>query len=212
MEREVRQWAKENTYGNKWNIWKVSLIVSLITGIISGLISAIAGDPDAVNASPLSQVLTFIAELALLPMSIGVIAYVVDLVKGNEFNVNQIFSKYNQIIRIILTSFLEGIIVFLYTLLLIIPGIIRSISYNLVNYILADPDFDGLGSQDILKLSKELMNGHKLEWFIMNLYYALILFLGVFTLGILWIWTIPQVTLANTKFATELLEQHKANA
>ena len=45
----------------------------------------------------------------------------------------------------------------------------------------------------------------------MNLYYVLMIFLGGFTFGILWIWTIPEMTLANTKFATTLIDEYKAS-
>jgi hypothetical protein len=53
------------------------------------------------------------------------------------------------------------------------------------------------------------MDGHKSDYFMMSLYYFGMLLLGCFTLGILWIWTIPEMNLAYAKFATNLLEDYK---
>ena len=55
------------------------------------------------------------------------------------------------------------------------------------------------------------MDGHKGEYFCMSLYYFVMMILGIFTLGILWIWTVPQMNLAYVKFATDLLDEYKKN-
>ena len=145
----------------------------------------------------------------MLPMTIGMVFYLINLVHGKKFDIEQIFSKYSDIIRIFLVNVLKSVIVTLYTLLLIIPGIIKSIEYALTDYILADDDFNDLKTKEVLDLSKELMNGHKMEYFMLYLYYTLMIFLGVLTFGILWIWTIPEMTIANAKFATLLLDEYK---
>ena len=43
----------------------------------------------------------------------------------------------------------------------------------------------------------------------MSLYYFFMMLLGCFTLGILWIWIIPEMNLAYVKFATNLLDEYK---
>ena len=208
MRTEVKSWAKEHRDGNKWNIWQAILIVSLISGFASGVISALFPST-ANNPNYVGQFLTYAVEIAVMPLSVGLVFYVVNLVRSKKFELGQLFSKYSDFLRIFVSNLLVGIFVFLFTLLLIVPGIIRAISYFLVNYILADDDFKDLSAGEILDLSRKLMDGHKSDYFMMNLYYFLMMLLGCFTLGILWIWTIPEMNLANAKFATNLLDEYK---
>ena len=53
------------------------------------------------------------------------------------------------------------------------------------------------------------MDGHKGEYFMLSLYYFGMMLLGCFTLGILWIWTVPEMNLAYVKYATRLLDDYK---
>ena len=214
MGKEARLWAKEHREGNKWNVWQAILVMGAISGAASYVGILIGGFISFVNedlAQSITSLLSSIIEFALLPMTIGIIVYVVNIVKGKKFELGQLFCKYNQFFRIFITNLLVCIFVFLYTLLLIVPGIIRAISYFLVNYILADSDFDNLSSGEILDLSRKIMDGHKAEYFKMNLYYFFMEIVGMFTLGILWIWTIPEMNLANAKFATNLIDEYKKN-
>lgn len=211
MRQEVKTWAKKFKVGNKWNVWQGILVVSVISSIISGVIGAVFPGPSPQEASATGSLLETIAGIALLPLSIGLIIYMVNIIKGKKFDIAQIFSRYNDFLRIFLTGLLEGIIVFLFTLLLIVPGIVRAVAYSLVQYILADDDFKDLGAKEILDLSKEIMDGHKMDLFLMNLYYFIMIILGIFTFGILWIWVMPEMVLANAKYATDLLDEYKKN-
>lgn len=208
MRAEVKQWAKEHRDGNKWNIWQVFLVVGLISGFASGFVNGIfQSTPEEPNM--IASGLNAVIELALIPLTVGQIFYLVNLVRGKKFELGQIFSKYSDFLRIFVSNLLVGIFVFLFTLLLIVPGIIRAISYFLVNYILADDDFKDLSAGEILDLSRKLMDGHKSDYFMMSLYYFFMMLLGCFTLGILWIWIIPEMNLAYVKFATNLLDEYK---
>ena len=78
--------------------------------------------------------------------------------------------------NIVRTMFLKSLFIFLWSLLLLIPGIIKYYSYRLVPYILAEnPEIDSLGA---IELSKEMTSGQKLEMFFMDLS-----FIGWFILG-----------------------------
>ena len=151
MRAEVKKWAKEHVNGNKWNIWQAMIVVSFITSLISSIISAIFKSSEVVTqkgveglvitTNPVANVFSVVAEIALLPLTVGLTAYVVSIVKGNKEQLSSLFNYYNQFLRIFIVYIIEGLIVFLYSLLLIIPGIIKSIAYSLVGYILADPHF-----------------------------------------------------------------------
>ena len=209
MVAEVKQWAKEHRDGNKWNIWSAILVVGLISGFISGVISGLFGSSNPNEPNTIESILTLASEIALMPMSVGLVLYVVNVVKEKKFEIGQLFSRYSDFIRIFVANLISELLIFVFTLLLIVPGIIRAISYFLINYILADPDFADLSAGEIPDLSRKIMDGHKGEYFTLNLYYFAMMLLGVFTLGILWIWIIPEMNLANAKFATNLLENYK---
>ena len=53
------------------------------------------------------------------------------------------------------------------------------------------------------------MDGHKSDYFVLGLHYVFHMILGIFTLGIYWIWVIPEMNLAFAKYATDLLEDYK---
>ncbi len=78
--------------------------------------------------------------------------------------------------NIVKTMFLRSLFTYLWTLLLIIPGIIKYYSYRMVPYILAqNPDAD---SFEAIAMSKEMTDGHKMDMFVMDLS-----FIGWFILG-----------------------------
>ena len=61
------------------------------------------------------------------------------------------------------TMFFKELYIFGWTLLFIIPGIIKSYSYQLVPYILAENP--NMKTKDILNLSRDMMNGYKWKMF-----------------------------------------------
>ncbi|MFR5556791.1 MAG: DUF975 family protein [Coprococcus sp.] len=63
--------------------------------------------------------------------------------------------------------FFRDLFILLWTLLLIVPGIIKSYSYRLVPYILSEnPHMD---RKRALELSQQMMDGHKMEAFVLEL-------------------------------------------
>lgn len=83
--------------------------------------------------------------------------------------------KYGNIVKIM---FLKGLYQGLWTLLLIIPGIVKSYEYYMVPYLLADdPTID---MQEAFRLSKKMMDGNKFSTFVLELS-----FMGWYFLGLL---------------------------
>lgn len=83
--------------------------------------------------------------------------------------------------RNVVALFLKDLIVGLLSLLLIVPGVIKSLSYKLVPYILAQDD--EISAKDALKKSTELMKGHKWEAFVLGLSFIPWILFGIVTLG-----------------------------
>lgn len=127
----------------------------------------------------------------------GYYSFFLKISRNEEVTYNELFKKTNLFWPCVAIMLLTGIFIFLWSLLFIIPGIIASISYSMVYFVYLDnPD---LSPMDAISKSKEIMKGHKMDYFILNLSFIGWSILSIFTLGILLLWLIPymQVTFAN---------------
>lgn len=85
--------------------------------------------------------------------------------------------------NVVLTMFLRNLFIALWSLLLIVPGIIKAYSYRLVPYLLKDhPELSGT---EAITLSRKMMNGHKADAFVLDLSFLGWVLLSVLTAGIL---------------------------
>lgn len=83
---------------------------------------------------------------------------------------------------IISTMLLRDIYIFLWSLLLIIPGIIKTYGYKMVPYILADNP--NLGADNAITLSRQMMDGSKFNLFMLELSFLGWYLLGLLALGV----------------------------
>lgn len=92
----------------------------------------------------------------------------------------------------------QAFFTFLWTMLFIIPGIIKGIAYSQAMFILAEnPE---IGGREALKKSSEMMQGHKLDYFILSLSFIGWNILAVFTFGILYVWLAPYISATQANF------------
>ena len=91
--------------------------------------------------------------------------------------------------RSILLRFFMTLFLSLWTLLLIIPGIVKAYAYAMSYYHIMQGEQDPLAA---ITASRKTMFGHKMELFVLDLSYLGWYILGIFTLGILYIWIIPR--------------------
>ncbi|MCC8044178.1 MAG: DUF975 family protein [Clostridiales bacterium] len=80
------------------------------------------------------------------------------------------------------TQFLRKLYTFLWSLLLVIPGIVKSYEYCMIPYLLAD--FPDMESDEAFSISRTMMDGNKLETFILDLSFIAWELLSSVTLGI----------------------------
>tara|TARA_A100000164_G_scaffold144698_1_gene128375 strand:+ start:3989 stop:4576 length:588 start_codon:yes stop_codon:yes gene_type:complete len=138
-------------------------------------------------------------------IQLGLAVYCIGLYKGDEVNYVTIFSRFNGLKPIVFILILS-VVVTLGFILLIIPGIILSLMYSQVFYILADdPD---IGAIEAFNKSEKMMRGHKWQLFMLNLEAALYIFAGIFTLFIWWAWLIPRYSVAIAGFYEELKKEN----
>lgn len=136
----------------------------------------------------------------------GYTNYFLKVSRGENPTFKELFARTDLLVPYILISLLVGVFTFLWSLLFVIPGIIATYSYSMVYYIALDnPE---LSAMEVIKKSKQMMNGHKFDYFILSLSFIGWGLLVPFTFGLLSLWLIPymQVTFAN--FYNQLKEQN----
>ena len=115
----------------------------------------------------------------------------------DPFSIGHLFDGYRDFVRVFLTLLLQRIYIFLWMLLLIVPGIIKAFSYAMTPYILRDrPDLEYNGA---IELSMAMMRGHKADLFWLYLSFIGWFLLCILTLGIgsFWLGPYVQSTIAN---------------
>lgn len=106
--------------------------------------------------------------------------YMESRVKGQSAGIGKVFwvfgcGYYMNVVKIM---FLRDLFTFLWTLLLVIPGIYKGYEYAMIPYILSEnPEAD---SRDVFALTKDMMEGNRFQLFCFELS-----FIGWYLLGVL---------------------------
>ncbi|HAT73720.1 MAG: hypothetical protein US30_C0005G0014 [Candidatus Moranbacteria bacterium GW2011_GWF2_36_839] len=145
----------------------------------------------------------FIAYLAITgPMSLGLIIFFLSLSRNQEVEIGQLFKGFENFGTSLVAYLLMCLFIFLWTLLLIIPGMIASLAYSMTFYIIADNN--SIGAMDAIKKSKEMMQGNK--WKLFCLYWRFFgwSLLCLLTLGIGYLWLVPYIQTSIAKFYDDI--------
>ncbi len=147
---------------------------------------------DNISAQQLGEILPSItnakeivmAIFVTRPITYGMYKLFLNVVTGENVSVRNLLYGFKIYVRAVLTQLLIFLYTFLWSLLLIVPGIIAGLSYTLTPYIVIDNE--NITIPDAMKLSKWYMVGHKLKIFLFilvllvifvkNYYYLLIIF------------------------------------
>lgn len=194
--KELRHQARETLKG-KWgtavSCYAIYVLFLLLTTAIS------AGTEGGTNIS------VEILQLILGgPFSLGFSIFSLSLARGQEASFSQIFEGFKRFGVAVGAYFLMTLFIILWALLLIIPGIIAALAYSQTFYILADNK--SIGAMEAIDASKKMMYGNKEQYFALILYFALLIILSVFTLGIALFWIFPYMSVTLAKFYDEVKE------
>ena len=182
---ELKAAAKEQIKGKIGILFVITLIIGLISGAAGAILSFIPGG--SIGAS-----------VIITPaFMISIIRVYLNVVKGEQPKVSDAFSGFDDFWAAFKVNFLVGLFTFLWSLLFVIPGIIKALSYSMSLYILAENK--GKPALECINESKAMTEGHKAELFVLGLsFYGWLLLCGI-TFGIAYIWVGPymQATYIN---------------
>lgn len=211
---ELKTNAKEILKAKYWKAVLVAFIASALTGA-SSYTSAGSSNSDEIgdlltSFSPqlIIAIVGIIAFSALIgiaisiflenPLLIGCYKFFINCKKDGE-NLNDIVMTFkNGYMNVVLTEFLRGLFTFLWSLLFVIPGIIKGYEYMLIPYLLADnPQMD---REEAFAKSKEMMDGNKWKAFVLDLSFFGWGLLSACTCGILYIFYVgPYIHLTKAE-------------
>ena len=199
----LKQNAKKSLqgkYGDAIALLGIMFAISFALGLVIGFLGL-----EENLASTLSDLSSLLISCAL---GFGMTSYFLKISRNEPVTYNELFSKTNMFVSYLSISLLVGLFTFLWTLAFIIPGIIASLSYSMVFFVKLDnPD---MGAMDVLRKSKQIMSGHKMDLFVLGLSFLGWTILGVFTLGILYLWLIPYMQVTYANFYNSIKDENKA--
>lgn len=184
---ELKSRAREQLGGG---IFKNPWMLALAVCIIIELISAAAGSVlPAVGAMLLAGPLAYGQAYIFLkqardhqPIQMG------DMFRGFQDDFGGTF----------LIGFLTSLFIALWSLLLIVPGIIKAYAYSMSYYVKLDhPDYNW---KACVNESRRLMNGHKWEKFVLDLSFLGWLIVGALCLGVGTLWVTPYMAATDAQF------------
>ena len=182
---DFRRIALDALQGN----WRVAVLTGFVASLMgaslwgSGGSSAGNNDNSSVSdlfyrldSATIELIQTILVIVAIVLIVWGIVAFIIggaakfgyaifnlNLVDGKEAHFSDLFSQFDRIGSGIVMNLLVGIFTFLWTLLFVIPGIIKSFSYSMTAFVLAEhPE---LSENAAITRSRELMDGNKWRLF-----------------------------------------------
>ena len=135
-------------------------------------------------------------------IQLGYSVYLLKQYHRQETSIGDLFSQFFRFGTGFAQKFLVGLYTLLWTLLFIIPGLIKSLSYAMTPFILADNP--NLTAGQAITRSRELMDGHKWELFVLDLTFIGWDILGALTCGIGSLWVTPYKNAAYAAFYRQI--------
>lgn len=139
---------------------------------------------------------------------IGYRKFNLDIIDGKKATIGTLFSYFKHWKNAILANMLSTLYIFLWSLLCVIPGIIAGYKYAMVPFILAEnPNME---PNDALNHSKLLMDGHKMDLFLLYLSFIGWHLLCILTCGIGYIWLTPYINASVAEFYRSIAGRRNA--
>lgn len=132
------------------------------------------------------------------PMTAGMFLFFLSISRGKETSVSQLFDGFNKFKRSFIAYFITIFFILLWSLLLIVPGIIAALSYSQIYFILADDPL--ISAKEALEKSKKMMDGNKKKLFFLSFRFLGWALLSMLTFGIGFLWLMPYMQVTYAKF------------
>ena len=214
LNSELRAQARERLEG-KWGTFVLMTFLMLviqtilqIPGYIGSLLEILS--PENVLASLSFSNISNILSLLALPLSWGLTVSLLRNHREESVDLENLFDGFRggRYTRVFCALFLVNLFTFLWTLLLIIPGIMKAFSYALTPYIIMDePE---LTARQAITRSCEIMEGRRWKLFCLSLSFIGWGILCLLTFGIGFLWLVPYMNASIAAFYEDARAEYEA--
>ena len=189
---KVTQEAKSFLKANRAPLIVAALIISMVNGafqVVNRIGSSSVDDETAAGVLGIIAILgllgTAYSAIIVPVMGVGGQGWFLQAIRGNIKPVGSLFDSFRNgnFGRSWSTMFLVSLYTTLWSMLFVVPGIIKGLSYSMAGYIINDNPT--ISADDAIKLSMRMTDGHKGDLFYLYLTIIGWNLLGIFTLGIL---------------------------
>ena len=199
--QQIKEMAKAQLGGKIFgNKWLIAVVVIVIQIALSQLVNFIPG----------------VGQIAALlisgPITYGVSAMFLKQTRNGEtMDIVDIFNGFKEDFS---NTFLIGLMTFIFTilwsLLFVIPGIVKSYAYSMAMYVKVDhPDYDW---KKCIDESQRMMSGHKGELFVLDLSFIGWMIVGAFCCGVGTFWVRAYMEASHAQFYENLRRTELASA
>lgn len=213
--KELRRIARENLAGN----WGNAVLAGFLAVLLGGLIVGGSSFELDLDSEYLQEMPHIVKTYFMYALSIGSSLNFVHLILGGVIRqgyavyllkqydrrdpqTNDLFSQFDHFGTGFCLKLLQTLFVVLWSLLLIIPGVIKGYAYAMAPFIMAEnPE---MTAREALNASEELMDGHKADLFFLDLSFLGWALLSILTLGIGDFWLNPYRNAAYAAFYRNL--------
>ena len=191
--QEIKAIAKQVLKAKYWPIVGATVLAPLIIGVVGSVLPVVGT----------------VATFFVMPLMCGLIYVLLAYLEERDTSIGDMFNvafdgKYYM--RRVGGMAWMSLFIFLWSLLFVIPGIIKSLSYSLTPYILTR--YPEVGAKEALKLSMSLMEGKKTELFVLTLSFIGWILLSSLTFGILiFFFVLPYMMLATALWSKNVLDE-----
>lgn len=193
---QIMKEAQESLKGK----WGISIAVCLIAGVITIMITILGGY--LINEDWGGNLLSL---FVTPPIGVGLALFFLNIHSGNKLEIRTIFNPFKEVwLNSVLAYFMMIVIIIIGSILFIIPGIIASLMFSQVFYIIAEDN--KIDPYNALVKSKKMMDGNKWKLFKIILRILLLAIVCILTLGIGFIWLAPYQNAVYAKFYNVIKE------
>lgn len=213
--KEFRKRAWSRVTGDLGGYLIPFLLVMVGTSVVSCMISFVtiigASNGEGSALSGIGVLLSLIVSLVTMLLMYGLV-HLYQRKRETVTSLEDLLYPFRHLPGLnILTLLRVFIQTYLWSLLFIVPGIIKGFSYSMTSFLLMDEDVEFEGTGDVIRTSMAMMNGNKFRLFKLAFTFIGWFLLSIPTFGLAMFFVIPYFYAALIEFYVEVRDAYFGN-